>query len=133
MPYAFPSVRPTGRSYSPGTYPQTEFRAQNGAVTVVRYGNRRVDSELSLEFQNISDADAALILANYEDVNSRWDYVTFTTATGALGAGSTLANYIREVGGSGLRWRYAEPPTVTSVVPGRSTVQCKFVGIMDGA
>lgn len=133
MPVAFPSVRPSGRSYSPGTYPQTEFRAQNGAVTVVRYGNRRVDSELSLEFQNISDTDAALILANYEAVNSVWDYVTFTTATGALGAGSTLADYIQEVGGSGLRWRYAEPPSVTSVVPGRSTVQCKFVGIMDGA
>lgn len=133
MPVAFPSVRPSGRSYSPGTYPQTEFRAQNGAVTVVRYGNFRVDSELSLEFQNISDTDAALILANYEAVNSVWDYVTFTTSTGALGAGSTLANYIQEVGGSGLRWRYAEPPTVTSVVPGRSTVQCKFVGIMDGA
>lgn len=132
MPVAFPNIRPSGRSYSPGTYPQTEFRAQNGAVTVVRFGNRRVDSELSLEFQNINDTDAALILANYEAVNSRWDYVTFTTSTGALGAGSTLANYIREVGGSGLRWRYAEPPSVTSVFPGRSTVQCKFTGILEG-
>lgn len=133
MAVAFPAIKPSGRSYSPGTYPQTEFRAQNGAVTVVRYGSRRVDSELSLEFQNISDSDAALILANYEAVNGPWDYVTFTTSTGAVGASSTLAAYIRESGGSGLRWRYAEPPTVTSVVPGRSTVQCKFVGIMDGA
>lgn len=133
MPVAFPSIAPTGRSYSPGTYPQTEFRAQNGSVTVVRYGNRRVDSELSLEFQNITDANAALILANYEAVNSAWDSVTFTTATGALGAGTTLADYILESGGSGLRWRYAEPPSVTSTIPGRSTVQCKFVGIMDGA
>ena len=133
MPVAFPDIRPSSRSYSPGTYPQTEFRAQNGAVTVVRFGSHRVDSELSLEFQNISDADAALILANYEAVNSRWDSVTFTTSTGALGASSTLANYIREVGGSGLRWRYADSPSVTSVFPGRSTVQCKFIGIMDGA
>lgn len=133
MPVAFPSVQPTGRSYAPGTYPQTEFRAQNGALTVVRYGNRRFGSELSLDFQNISDTEAALILANYEAVNGAWDYVTFTTATGAHGAGSQLANYIREVGGSGLRWRYAEPPTVTSVMPGRSKVQCKFIGIMDGA
>ena len=132
MPVAFPNLRPSGRSYSPGTYPQTEFRAQNGAVTVVRFGSRRVDSELSLEFQNISDADAALILANYEAVNSRWDSVTFTTSTGALGASGTLANYIREVGGSGLRWRYAEAPSLTSVSPGRSTVRCKFIGVLDG-
>lgn len=133
MPVAFPSIRPSGRSYSPGTYPQTEFRAQNGAVTVVRFGSRRVDSELSLEFQNISDADAALILANYEAVNSSWDYVVFAASNGMAGASDNLANYIGEVGGSGLRWRYAEPPSVTSILPGRSTVQCKFVGIMDGA
>ena len=133
MPVAFPNIRPSSRSYSPGSFPQTEFRAQNGALTVVRFGNRRVDSELSLEFQNITDADAALILANYEAVNSRWDYVTFTTSNGARGVSGTLANYIREVGGSGLRWRYAEPPSVTSIFPGRSTVQCKFIGIMDGA
>ena len=133
MPVAFPSIAPTGRSYSPGTYPQTEFRAQNGAVTVVRYGNRRVDSELSLEGQNIPAANAALILANSAAVNSRWDSVTFTTSTGAIGASGSLANYIREVGGSGLRWRYAEPPSVTSTFRGRSTVQCKFIGIMDGA
>ena len=100
---------------------------------MVRFGNRRVDSELSLEFQNITDADAALILENYEAVNSSWDYVTFTTGNGARGVSGTLVSYIREVGGSGLRWRYAEPPSVTSIFPGRSTVQCKFIGIMDGA
>jgi hypothetical protein len=133
MPVAFPDIRPSSRSYSPGSFPQTEFRAQNGALTVVRLGSRRVDSELSLEFQNITDADAALILTNYEAVNSTWDYVTFTVKNGALGASGTLAKYIREVGGSGLRWRYAEPPSITSILPGRSTVQCKFIGIMDGA
>lgn len=132
MPVAFPNVRPSGRSYSPGSYPQTEFRAQNGAVTIVRFGVQRVDAELSLDFQNITDANAALILANYEAVNSVWDYVTFTTGTGAAGSSTQLANYIREVGGSGLRWRYAEPPSVTSTFPGRSTVQCKFIGILDG-
>lgn len=132
MPIAFPGIRPSGRSYSPGSFPQTEFRAQNGAVSIVRFGGRRVDAELSLDFQNISDSDVALILANYEAVNSRWDSVTFTTSNGGLGASGPLANYIREVGGSGLRWRYAEPPSVTSVFPGRSTVQCKFIGVLDG-
>ena len=132
MPVAFPSISPSSRSYSPGNFPQTEFRAQNGALTVVRFGNRRVDSELSLEFQNITDANAALILANYEAVNSTWDYVTFSTTSGTAGVSGNLANYISEIGGSGLRWRYAEPPSVTSILPGRSTVQCKFIGIMDG-
>lgn len=133
MPVAFPSISPSSRSYSPGNFPQTEFRAQNGALTVVRFGSRRVDSELDLEFQNITDADAALILANYEAVNRAWDSVTFSTASGTSGISGSLADYISEAGGSGLRWRYAEPPSVTSVLPGRSTVRCRFIGIMDGA
>lgn len=129
---AFPNIKPSERGYSPGTYPQTRFEAQNGAVTVVRFGSRRVDSELSLSFNNISDGDATAILANYESVNQAWDYVTFTGANGSVASGS-LASYIQETGGSGLRWRYAGPPSVTSVVPGIVSVQCKFVGVLDGA
>jgi len=133
MPVAFPDIKPSSRRYSPGDFPQTEFRAQNGALTVVRFGNRRTDAELQLGFKNITDDEAAQVLANYEAVNSEWDYVTFATNTGAVGAGSALANYIREVGGSGLRWRYAEPPKVSSVVPGRSSVDCRFVAVLDAA
>ena len=132
MPVAFPDIRPSSRSYSPGTYPQTDFRAQNGAVTVVRFGSHRVDSELTLSFQNITDDQAVEILQNYEQVNRVWDNVIFTGNDAAAGASSSLQGYLREVGGSGLRWRYAEAPSLTSVSPGRSTVQCKFLGVLDG-
>src|SRR6056300_1146214 len=107
MPVAFPSLRPSSRSYSPGEYPQTDFTAQNGAVTVVRIGSRRVNAELTLGFQNITDDQAAAILKNFEAVNSVWDYVTFTGSDGAVGASGSLQQYLREVGGSGLRWRYS--------------------------
>jgi len=133
MPVAFPSIRPSSRSYSPGEYPQTDFTAQNGAVTVVRFGSRRANAELALGFENITDDQAAAILKNFEAVNSVWDYVTFTGTDGAVGASSDLQRYLREVGGSGLRWRYSGAPSVTSVIPGRSSVQCKFVGVLDGA
>ena len=129
---AFPNLCPSARSYNPGVYPQTEFQAQNGAKTVVRFGNRRVDSQLSLSFKNIADADAAEILANYEQVNRVWNYVTFDGTSGTAGASSELAAYLAESGGSGLRWRYAEPPKVTSTYPGLSTVNCKFTGVLDG-
>lgn len=129
----FPNLKPSSRSYDPGTYPQTEFKAQNGAKTIVRYGNRRVDSRLQLSFQNIPDADAASILANYEAVNADWDYVRFTDDNGAAGAGTSLAAYLKESGGSGLKWRYDGPPQITSVYPGLSTVSCTFVGVLDAS
>lgn len=127
----FPAIRPSSRSYNPGNYPQTEFVAQNGSRTVIRYGSRRTDSELSLSFNNITDDQAASIMAHFELVNGRWDWVTFTSANGTVGASSSLQPYLQE-SASGLRWRYAEPPSLQSVVPGRSTVSCKFVGILDG-
>jgi len=71
-----------------------------------------------------------------------WNYVDFKVGPNANvpdGASTTsparnvdsLATYIQEKGGSGLKWRYASPPSVTGVVPGRSTVQCQFQAFLD--
>jgi len=128
---AFPALIPSGRRYSPGQYPQAEFKALNGATTTLRYGNRRFDAELDLTFQNITDVQAASVLKLYEDTMVADDWVTFTAADVAGGASTELANYIREVGGSNLRWRFAEPPGVDSVLPDMSTLQCKFIGRLD--
>jgi hypothetical protein len=128
---AFPPLVPSGRRYNPGKYPQGEFKALNGAVTTLRYGNRRYDAELELTFQNITDSNAAALLGLYERTMVADDWVSFTAADGAGGSSPELANYIREVGGSGLRWRFSEPPTVDSVVPGRSTMQCRLIGRLD--
>ena len=130
---AFPALIPSGRRYSPGQYPQAEFKALNGATTTLRYGNRRFDAELDLTFQNITDVQAASVLKLYEDTMVADDWVTFTTGNVAGGASTALANYIREVGGSNLRWRFAEPPGVDSVLPGMSTLQCRFIGRLDPA
>lgn len=130
MPVAFPPLKPASRRYSPGEFPQTDFVAQNGVRTVIRFGSRRVDSELDLRFDNITNSEAAAILANYEAVNRIWDHVTFTPQDGSVAAGA-LAQYIQESGGSGLRWRYSGPPIVTSVKPGISSVSCKFIGTLD--
>lgn len=127
----FPNIKPSGRAYSPGTYPQSEFQALNGATTILRYGNRRSQSELELSFDNIADDNAALILANYEDQMEGNNWVVFNSNNGTTGARPKLAAYLSE-SASGLRWRYAEPPTVDSVMPGRSNVRIKLTGYLDG-
>ena len=128
---AFPTIKPTSRSYNPGMYPSTTFESLDGTKTHLRYGNKRVNATLQLGFSNISDADAALILANYENVNSDWDYVTFSSTNGTVGVDSTsLSNYFKE-SGSGLKWRYSGPPSVTSTFKGMSNVSCSFVACLD--
>ena len=81
----FPSIKPSSRSYSPGTYPSTDFESLDGTKTHIRYGNKRVNATLSLGFSNITDQKAAEILDHYQAVNSVWDYVTFSQQSGTAG------------------------------------------------
>ena len=149
----FPSsIKASTRSYKPGVYPSTSFQSLDGTKTHIRYGNKRVDATLQLSFSNISDQQAAEILDHYEEVNSDWDYVTFGNNDVLSGVGFVqgsqynqfLRNYIKEGDNktkrakdgssaepSGLRWRYSSPPTVTSVFPGISNVNCNFVACLD--
>tara|TARA_B100000287_G_scaffold255191_1_gene239857 strand:+ start:6899 stop:7300 length:402 start_codon:yes stop_codon:yes gene_type:complete len=120
---------PSTRSYSPGEYPQNEFQALNGVKTVIRYGKYRYNSTLTLGFNNISDVDAATILLHYEEVQSVWDEVNFAGTGVVEGVHSTLESFLVER--TELKWRYDGPPTVTSVYPGRSNVECKFVACLD--
>ena len=131
----FPNIKPSSRSYTPGTYPQTEFIAQNGAKSVIRYGNKKTDAKLTLGFTNITDSQANEILEKYEEVNSVYDYVSFGLTNGLAGINNNDLIYkVDEADPNGvrLRYRFDGPPTVTSVRPGRSNVQCKFVACLDG-
>mgnify|MGYP006000203531 FL=1 len=129
---SFPALVPSARSYTPGVFPETQFQAQNGAVVRVRYGNQRTNSRLSLTFSNITDANAAEVLQNYVEVMEGDNYAQFTTSNVAAGAGTGLTPFIRETN-SALKWKYASPPSVTSVKPGLSTVTCEFIGELEGA
>ena len=131
----FPNIKPSSRSYTPGRYPQVEFVAQNGAKSVLRYGNKKVDAKLNLGFTNITDSQANEILNLYEEVNSDYDYIFFTSANALAGVNSSsLVNNMAEKDSNGvkLRYRFDGPPSVSSVRPGRSNVQCKFVACLDG-
>ena len=129
---SFPALVPSSRSYTPGVFPEQQFQAQNGAVVRVRYGNQRYSSSLSLTFANIIDSNAALILENYVAVMGDDKYVAFTDSNVAAGVSTGLVPWIQETN-SLLKWKYASPPSVTSVKPGLSTVTCEFIGELEGA
>mgnify|MGYP003113394778 FL=1 len=132
----FPNIKPSSRSYTPGTFPQTEFISQNGAKSIIRYGNKKTDAKLTLSFTNITDSQANEILNTYDNVNSDYDYIHFPSDSSIAGVNNVaLRSKLQERDTSGntlLRYRFDGPPTVTSVVHGRSNVQCKFVACLDG-
>ena len=127
----FPELTPTSRSYTPGRQSETVFQSQNGASVLVQFGGRFVNSQMELIFANINDQDAKAILAHYESVLDD-DYVTFSDTRGLGGMNATLQAGI-QTGKELLRYRYSNPPQLTSVYPGVSTVKCSFVGLLYGA
>ena len=127
----FPKLIPSSRQYKPGKLPETVFEAQNGATTFVQFGNQFVNAELSMTFKNIQDDEAAQIIDHYHSVTEN-DWVRFDGDRGIGGLSQKLYNAY-ERGDGTLRWRYRNPPQVTSVYPGISTVACTFTGFFYGA
>ena len=129
MSVTFPNLKPTSRTYKPGTYPQTFFKALNGATSVVQFGAQNFNAELTLLFSNINDRDANSIINAYETSNGLWERVNFNSGVMDC-AGSTMQARMKE--GSPLRWRFAEPPTVTYKFRNICDVSCRFTAYIDG-
>lgn len=129
---SFPAeIPPTGRTYKPGRLPETVFEAQNGAVSIVQYGQNFVNAELTLDFANINDDSTTKILQHYASVVGD-DAVVFGNDHGFQGIDAYLQGSM-ENGVGLLRWRYKNAPQVQSIYPGISSVQLQFIGVLYGA
>ena len=132
----FPALVPSSRSFSPGSYPETVFEAQNGAKSFIRYGNKPVNASLSLSFTNISDSDANSILTAYFDSESvAENYINISSeALAGIKSIVTDDSLSYRIGqySTALRWRFSGPPEYSSVFPGVANVSCSFVACLDG-
>jgi hypothetical protein len=128
MAVAFPSIEPTSRSFTAPKWPTSGITAQSGVTTRRLWGSRPSQAQLSLSFDNISDDNAGLIVAAY---NSAKGATTELTLPSVLfnGASAALTGWLNTTStGAGMKWFFAEePPTVESVVPGRSSVRVALV------
>tara|TARA_R100000655_G_scaffold39511_1_gene74762 strand:- start:1332 stop:1748 length:417 start_codon:yes stop_codon:yes gene_type:complete len=132
----FPALVPSSRSFSPGSYPEAVFEAQNGAKSFIRYGNKPVNASLSLSFTNISDSDANSILTAYfdsESVSENYINISSEALAGikSIVTDDSLSYRIGQYE-TGLRWRFSGPPEYSSVFPGVANVSCSFVACLDG-
>lgn len=122
----FPAIKPSARSFKQGVFPTKVYRALSGATVKRSFGNRAFGFELRLEFDNISDDSAALILKHYSDTQGGFHRFTLSNELFA-GMSTDLRSYAEAT--STIRWEYAGPPDVTSVAPGnRNTVQVNLIG-----
>ena len=128
--HTFPNITPSQRVYTLERSRKREFQGLNGAVTILQFGAKTVDSKLEMTFQNITDSEAEDILDNYKAVNGgrddfgRQDYVELPDSnSGAVKGvedGTLRLQMAERQSGPKLRYRYASPPVITSTFPGTS-------------
>jgi hypothetical protein len=123
----FPALKPTARSFQLGQYPVKTYRAMSGAVVRRSFGNKAFGYTLELEFANVSEATVNTIIGHYN--GQQGGTLGFAIAT-AVFAGYTVTLQGKVRNPSGIEWLYAEPPSVSSVIAGISTVTVKLVGEM---
>jgi hypothetical protein len=124
---SFPAFLPTARNFQLGEYPVKTYRAMSGAVVRRSFGNRAFNYTLDLEYQNVFEFTVNNILAHYN--NQGGSALGFTVPPEVFsGYSGTLQGKVRTP--FGIEWLYAEPPSVSSVIAGISSVTVKLIGEM---
>jgi hypothetical protein len=124
----FPSIRPSGRSYTPGQFPIKTYRSLAGTTVKRIFGNKAYAHTIELEFQNIKDSVTKSILDHY--YGQYGSYSRFKLPDNVFsGMASNLRDVIKSP--ANILWEYAEPPQVESVFNGISTVTVRLVGELD--
>ncbi len=128
MAQIFPSLKPSSREFRMGTYPTKVYRALSGATVKRSFGNRPYGYQLDLAFVNITDSVVTQILDHY---NTTYGGFRRFPLPDSLFAGMTVDLKARIQSPNSIEWEYVEPPSVTSVYPGISSVSVSFTGEMN--
>ena len=124
---AFPSLKPSKRSFNPGDFPVKKFKSQSGEETRVLFGTKRTGMQLGLTYRNITDSQAEQFLDHYHEMKGT--YTTFTiqaeTKSGWTGNGDAIG-----AGEWDNAYRYSGPPKLTQVKNGISTIQVNLIGVL---
>ena len=122
---SFPTLAPSSRTFDPGNWPVKNYNSMSGAEIRIRYGDKRFNAKLSLQYQNIADTAADDFLAHYD--SQFGTYKSFTIPTQVL-SGWTGSTYIPNE--SVMKFRYSKAPSVVSVRPGVSSVSVELTGVI---
>ena len=127
MSTSFPKLVPTSRAFDPGNYSVKAFQAMNGVEHRLLYGSVRTQMTLQLQYDNISDTDAASFMTHFDAMKGTFLGFTLdvknTEVKGGYGGSSDF-----ELSANGGKWRYDAPPKMTSIRPGISSVSVTLRG-----
>jgi hypothetical protein len=120
---AFPALKPSSRSWTPGSWPVQAFNTLSGYETRISLGSKPIGGSLSLKFSNLKEADLLKITDHYNSAQGVTR--TFSLSTDVF-AGMTNSGKVTP---SGFSWRYAAPPSIDWVAPGIGNISVALVAV----
>ena len=123
----FPKIPPTGRSFTPGDFANTKYRANSGAEFRIQFGSKPTGMKMQLQYNNITDAQAESFLDHFYQQSGTFE--PFEFVDGSDGAKAGWAGNGDAIGAVmyGSKWRYENAPQLQSVYPGVSTVTVNLI------
>lgn len=121
---AFPTLTPTSREFTPGDWPVKRYNSQSGAEIRILYGNLRTNAKISLSYENITNTNGQLFLADY---NSNYGTLrTFTLPTELFTGWPDTSGLDAP---AGTRWRYEAEPKIQHFYAGRCSVSIALIAV----
>jgi hypothetical protein len=108
----FPALTPSGRRFTPGTFPHTTITSMSGRTARVRHGNVRVNQTVALEFIALTEAQMLQILTHYRDREGRFKSFDLPDE---LWSGAATPSWFTP---AGYRWLYRNPPQAEEIPTG---------------
>jgi hypothetical protein len=125
MSIVFPSLRPTAREFTLGTFPTKVYRSLAGTVAKRSFGNKPHSYQLVLTFANVSDETVVQIIDHYNNTSGGFSRFRLPST---IFSGMSEALTAQMQAPYDIRWEYASPPSVESVYTGISIVSVELVG-----
>ena len=120
---AFPAIKPSSRSWTPGSQPVKTFSSLSGHEQRILLGPEPVGTSLTLAFSNLTEQVLLQITDHYRLAKGTFE--TFDLPS-AIFAGMT--NY-GGVTPDNQSWRYAGSPQVDWVAPGIGNVSVSLIAV----
>lgn len=122
---ALKTCGPTRRTFTPGQFATKRFTSISGAGSTRLYGSKAFDATLQLDFL-LDDSDTCAFLKCWD--NAKGTYDTLDLPDEFLAGSSPILDCGVP---TYLNWRWAEAPSVESLLPGRSRVQVNLIATLD--
>ena len=106
---AFPSLRPSTRTFTPGRHPHSEIPTLSGLQTRVRTSNVLLDQRLRLTFSALTETQMLSIRTHY--ISQQGRFLSFTIPNDLLSGTTSPTSFTP----TGYSWVYAARPQVTDI------------------